>query len=646
MPANNKALRPDHGKKRNVTSIGIKLSGFSDYKLKEEVAQAVHDCGFVQPSEVQSSCIPKALMGKDIICQAQACMERTHVFVLTILHKIIPRNKVVDSLVICRTGTIAQQIHKEFSRISKYLPNVKVGVLCEGIPLREHRHLLETDCPHIVIGTPGRLAKLSKEKKLNLNKLKRFVIDNAEQILLSLKSRQDVRHLLINAPIKRQIMMFSAIMAKETRLMGRKFTQDAAEIYVGEKAKMADDRLLGHWLFDGFKKSIQGAGFVDLSGRGNHIPCRRSSWALKGVVFEHGEQMVIPNSDGALRPRKSLTISAWLYRIGECDGPVVNYGRHGWCCHLWVIKGNRVLCRINGQNGRPWVEPIVSNPLPLRKWVFCATTYDWTTGFNKLFLDFGSGFQLVNKLRIGKLDPGTAGPINVGYTNGQVLRAKVRDLRIYKDALSKTELTKVSKEYNINGKTTVAKHRDFGSGRTNGKALHVKVTKECNINGKSTATKHKVEKQDQDEETPPSTPPSTPSSTSSSTPSSTHIPTSQSSRKYSLGTLTKLRDHPLSNQAPFKDMPLAYPFKVPETKAVPQPGLLWNQWQIPHLRNGAFRKGTSLIWNGKYRDMNHYCLLKVAGDKVTALSTRKWSPANGILISPTTLLMTFWGKRL
>ena len=43
------------------------------------------DCGFEHPSEVQHECIPQAVLGMDIVCQAKSGMGKTAVFVLATL---------------------------------------------------------------------------------------------------------------------------------------------------------------------------------------------------------------------------------------------------------------------------------------------------------------------------------------------------------------------------------------------------------------------------------------------------------------------------------------------------------------------------------------------------------------------------------
>ena len=101
-------------------------------------------------------------------------MGKTAVFVLATLQQLVPVEGQVDTLVLCHTRELAYQICQEYLRFSKYLPDVKVKVFFGGIPLPQHRKLLETETPNIVVGTPGRILQLMNEKILKVDHLKRF----------------------------------------------------------------------------------------------------------------------------------------------------------------------------------------------------------------------------------------------------------------------------------------------------------------------------------------------------------------------------------------------------------------------------------------------------------------------------------------
>jgi ATP-dependent RNA helicase UAP56/SUB2 len=218
--------------------VGIHSSGFKDFLLKNELLLAIQDCGFEHPSEVQQECIPQAVLGMDIICQAKSGMGKTAVFVLAILQQLTPVDGQVDTLVLCHTRELAYQICQEFLRFSKYLKDIKIKVFFGGIPIKQHRTLLDEDPPHVVIGTPGRTLQLVKEKKLKLGNLKRFVLDEADQMLESLDMRRDVQLIFKATPHEKQVMMYSATMSKTIRPVARKFTQNPIEIYVDDESKL------------------------------------------------------------------------------------------------------------------------------------------------------------------------------------------------------------------------------------------------------------------------------------------------------------------------------------------------------------------------------------------------------------------------
>jgi ATP-dependent RNA helicase UAP56/SUB2 len=217
--------------------VGIHSSGFRDFLLKSELLLAINDCGFEHPSEVQQECIPQAVLGMDIICQAKSGMGKTAVFVLATLQQMVPGDN-VDTLVLCHTRELAYQICQEFMRFSKYLPDVKVKVFFGGIAIRQHRQLLEASQPHVVVGTPGRILALTKEKKLKLGSLKRFILDECDQMLESLDMRKDVQQIFRATPHEKQVMMFSATLSKEIRPVCRKFTQHPVEIFVDDESKL------------------------------------------------------------------------------------------------------------------------------------------------------------------------------------------------------------------------------------------------------------------------------------------------------------------------------------------------------------------------------------------------------------------------
>jgi len=228
--------------------VSIHSSGFRDFLLKPEVLRAIGDCGFEHPSEVQHECIPQAVLGMDVLCQGKAGMGKTAVFVLATLQQIEPVDGQVSVLVMCHTRELAFQISKEYERFSKFLQNIKVGVFFGGMAIAKDEQVIKNNCPHIVVGTPGRILALVKSKKLSLKNLKHFVLDECDKMLEQLDMRRDVQEIFRATPHEKQVMMFSATLSKDIRPVCKKFMQDPMEVYIDDEAKLTLHGLQQHYV--------------------------------------------------------------------------------------------------------------------------------------------------------------------------------------------------------------------------------------------------------------------------------------------------------------------------------------------------------------------------------------------------------------
>ena len=114
----------------------ISDAGFKDFMLKAELLSAITDCAFEHPSAVQHECIPRAILGLDVLCQAKAGMGKTAVFVIATLQQLagsedLKKNKPL-AICICHTHELADQIAGEFKRFTKYLPDIRTAKFYGG----------------------------------------------------------------------------------------------------------------------------------------------------------------------------------------------------------------------------------------------------------------------------------------------------------------------------------------------------------------------------------------------------------------------------------------------------------------------------------------------------------------------------------
>lgn len=149
---------------------------------------------------VQQKCIPQAILGQDVLCQAKSGLGKTAVFVLVSLQQIEPVAGECAVLVMCHTRELAYQIRNEYNRFSKYIPEIKTSVFYGGTPMQKDVELLSSKetHPHVIVGTPGRLNALVREKKLRLAHVKVFVLDECDKMLEQIG---ESRFLLSSCPL-------------------------------------------------------------------------------------------------------------------------------------------------------------------------------------------------------------------------------------------------------------------------------------------------------------------------------------------------------------------------------------------------------------------------------------------------------------
>merc|ERR1712119_249959 len=108
--------------------------------------------------------------------------------------------------------------------------------------------MLKEKTPQVLIGTPGRVLGLIKDKDLKLDKVSQFVLDECDKCLEKLDMRKDIQQIFLETPKKKQVMMFSATMTPEVRGLCKKFMQDPHEISVDEESKLILHGLLQYFV--------------------------------------------------------------------------------------------------------------------------------------------------------------------------------------------------------------------------------------------------------------------------------------------------------------------------------------------------------------------------------------------------------------
>ena len=194
---------------------------FASLPLTPATLANLTQLGYTAMTPIQAACLPDALLGKDIIAQAKTGSGKTAAFALALLANLNPRRFAVQTMVLCPTRELADQVTTEIRRLARAEDNIKVVTLCGGVPLRGQFATLEHGA-HIVVGTPGRLMDHLERGSLQLDALNTLVLDEADR-MLDMGFMPDLKRILALIPKRRQSLLFSATFSEPIRALAHDF---------------------------------------------------------------------------------------------------------------------------------------------------------------------------------------------------------------------------------------------------------------------------------------------------------------------------------------------------------------------------------------------------------------------------------------
>jgi superfamily II DNA/RNA helicase len=205
---------------------------FKDLGIDSDICQALEARGITAPFPIQEQAIPLALTGQDIIGQAKTGTGKTLGFGLPLIQSLgLDPAHGAKALVVVPTRELAIQVAEDLklasSNRSTTVAAIYGGKAYEG-------QVAEIDAgAQIIVGTPGRLIDLSKQKKLDLGSIQFMVLDEADE-MLDLGFLPDVERLFAYTPEHRQTMLFSATMPGAIVSLARKYQNKPVHIRVND----------------------------------------------------------------------------------------------------------------------------------------------------------------------------------------------------------------------------------------------------------------------------------------------------------------------------------------------------------------------------------------------------------------------------
>ncbi|MCX4469891.1 DEAD/DEAH box helicase [Micromonospora sp. NBC_01655] len=211
---------------------------FAELGARPETVEALAAAGITRAFAIQEYALPIGLRGTDLIGQAPTGTGKTLGFGVPLLERVFAPAEggdgVPQALVVVPTRELGIQVAKDLDAAGR-TRGVRVLPIYGGVAYEPQIDTLRKGV-EILVGTPGRLLDLAKQKHLRLDRVHALVLDEADR-MLDLGFLDDVEKILAMLPEDRQTMLFSATMPDPIVALSRRFLRRPVTIHAGHTAE-------------------------------------------------------------------------------------------------------------------------------------------------------------------------------------------------------------------------------------------------------------------------------------------------------------------------------------------------------------------------------------------------------------------------
>jgi len=205
------------------------MKTFNELALDDLILKALDDLKFVEPTEIQAQVIPHLLdTDQDLIASAQTGTGKTAAFGLPAIQRTQILEKSTQTLILCPTRELCLQITKDLQSYSKYYKGLGIVAVYGGASSDTQIRALNK-AAQIVVATPGRAKDLIQRGRLKLGKVKRVILDEADE-MLTMGFKEDLNAILGETPEGKQTLLFSATISPEIVKITKTYMHDAFRI--------------------------------------------------------------------------------------------------------------------------------------------------------------------------------------------------------------------------------------------------------------------------------------------------------------------------------------------------------------------------------------------------------------------------------
>jgi ATP-dependent RNA helicase RhlE len=215
---------------------------FDSLALHPSILKALVEEGYETPTPIQEKAIPEALAGRDVLGTAQTGTGKTAAFALPILQLLNEegphQDRAVRALILTPTRELALQVDRSFKAYGLAM-KLRSAVVVGGVPIRPQVMQLRKR-PDIIVATPGRLLDLLNQREARIDRVSKFVLDEADR-MLDMGFIGDVKKIASHVPKERQTLFFSATMPAAVEKLANTLLTDPVRIEVAPESRVADN---------------------------------------------------------------------------------------------------------------------------------------------------------------------------------------------------------------------------------------------------------------------------------------------------------------------------------------------------------------------------------------------------------------------
>ncbi|MCP5093965.1 MAG: DEAD/DEAH box helicase [Chloroflexi bacterium] len=189
--------------------------------LPQRLLDATARAGWTKLTRVQSKAMPYLMAGQDIMVQSHTGSGKTGAFLMPIMELVNMRLDACQALVLVPTRELALQVAKDANTLAGD-SGMRTIAVYGGVKYGPQLDAFRKGA-HLVVGTPGRVLDHLLRRSLTLDKLKVFIMDEADR-MLSMGFYPDMRHVQEYLPNTRlHACMFSATFPLRVQSLARQF---------------------------------------------------------------------------------------------------------------------------------------------------------------------------------------------------------------------------------------------------------------------------------------------------------------------------------------------------------------------------------------------------------------------------------------